>query len=129
MTAEFTFDYDSHFQPAMPMVDIRIGPALRPALLELSAIVDSGADATSIPIVYLQQIGARRNRKAWLRGMTGEPLLIDLYAITLEVGPLQQGLLEVVADHFNDYAIIGRDVLNDLQVTQNGPGHTVLIRE
>jgi hypothetical protein len=129
VTAEFTFDYDSRFQPAMPAVDVRVGPALGAASLELAAIVDSGADATSIPVGYLQQISARRNRRAWLRGVTGDPLLVDLYAVALELGPLRQGLLEVIGDRLGDEVIIGRDVLNDLLVILNGPAHTVQVRE
>jgi hypothetical protein len=125
---DFTFDYDSRFRPPMPAVTIRVGRALSATTLELPAIVDSGADATSLPLPYLQQIGARRVRKAWLRGVTGDPLLVDLYAITLELGPLRQGLLEVVADPFSEDVLVGRDVLNDLEVTLNGPGYTVLIR-
>ena len=112
----------------MPAVDVRVGPALGIASPGLAAIVDSGADATSIPLGYLHQISARRNRKAWLRGVTGDPLLVDLYAVALELGPLRQGLLEVVGDRFGDEVIIGRDVLNDLLVTLNGPAHTVQVR-
>lgn len=127
MSVEYTYDYDNRYDPAMPVVTMRLGPALAATTIELSAIVDSGADATSIPISQLRLLGARRQRKAWLRGMTGAPQLIDLYAIAVEVGPFRQGLLEVIGDMINDDAIIGRDVLNHIELTLNGPANSVLI--
>ncbi len=91
------------------------------------ALIDSGADSTSVPLSYLEQLRARRNRKAWLRGTTGDRLLVDLYAVAIGLGPYKQGWLEVIGDAVNEEVVIGRDVLNHLEVTLNGPGHTVLL--
>lgn len=64
MTVVFTYDYDTTYQPPMPMVELKVGPALQEASLELAALVDSGADATIVPLRYLRQLQARRSRKA-----------------------------------------------------------------
>ena len=49
----YSFDYDRTFSPSMPIVDVRIGsPEVEPSL-PLTAIIDSGADATIIPIRIL----------------------------------------------------------------------------
>lgn len=77
---------------------------------------------------YLRQIRARRSRKMWMRGVAGGRILVDLYPISLRLVPFSQAHLEVVGSEDNE-VIIGRDVLNDLLVTLNGPGHSVQIAE
>jgi hypothetical protein len=129
MTAVYTFNYDITYYPPIPSVELTIGPALGETVMELKALVDSGADATLVPVYYLRQLGARRSRKAWMRGTTGERVLIDLYTIAIRIGSYQQGLLEVVGASADDEVIVGRDVLNQLIVTLNGPAFAVELRD
>ncbi|VAW40167.1 hypothetical protein MNBD_CHLOROFLEXI01-416 [hydrothermal vent metagenome] len=81
----YTHSYDTTYNPAMPMAEVVIGRAMTKPALSLSAIVDSGADATLVPVSYLHQIRARRSRKAWMRGTAGGRILVDLYAISLRL--------------------------------------------
>jgi len=127
MTKIITYEYDTDFNPAMPVVDITIGRAMQHASLALPALVDSGADATIIPINSLQEIHARRSRKMWMRGTAGGRVLVDLYQISFQVGSFTQALLEVVGGPQNGEVIVGRDVLNHLTVTLNGPAYSVEI--
>lgn len=113
----------------MPVVDIEIGRAMDAASLALKAVVDSGADATIIPAHSLQEIRARRSRKMWMSGTAGGRVLVDLYQVSLQLGPFAQTLLEVVGSTQNDEVIVGRDVLNHLSVTLNGPAHAVEVLE
>lgn len=46
----YTYDYDLDYLPAMPMVTIQIGKPDAEANVAFSALVDSGADATMIPV-------------------------------------------------------------------------------
>lgn len=125
MTAVYSYNYNSDYHPAMPVVDLSLGLPLSEATLEVRAIVDSGADATMIPVRILQEVGARRSRKALMRGVTGVSTLVDLYAVAIQLGPYRQGFVEVVGVVDNDEAIIGRDILNHLSVTLNGPALVV----
>ena len=127
MSLVYTYDYNRDYQPAMPTVRIEIGPAMAAVSLPLTALVDSGADATIIPQRYLQQIRARRGRTAWMRGTTGVRKRVMLYPISLQLGSFKQMHLEVVADDEYDEIIIGRDVLNHLTVTLDGPANSVQI--
>jgi hypothetical protein len=127
MNKVYTYEYDATYDPAMPVVDIEIGRAMAETSLAVTALVDSGADATMIPIGYLRQIHARRSRKTWMRGTTGERMLIDLYPISIQLGPFAQAHLEAVGDTQNDEVIVGRDVLNHLSVNLNGPANAVEI--
>jgi hypothetical protein len=74
-----------------------------------------------IPVRALREVGAHRSRKAIMRGITGVGMLVDLYTVVVQLGPYRQGFVEVVGVIDNEEAIIGRDVLNHLAVTLNGP--------
>ncbi len=129
MTKVYTYEYDNDYIPAMPIVNIEIGRAMGAASFALKALVDSGADATIIPVRSLQEIRARRSRKMWMSGTAGGRVLVDLYQVSLQLGPFVQTLLEVVGSTQNDEVIVGRDVLNHLTVTLNGPAHSVEVFE
>jgi hypothetical protein len=127
MSLVYTYDYDTVYNPAMPVVEIEIGRAMADVSLSLTALVDSGVDATIIPLRYLRQIQARHGRTAWMRGTTGVGKLVMLYAISLQLGFFRQAHLEVVGDDEHDEIIVGRDVLNHLAITLDGPGSSVQI--
>ena len=99
MNKVYTYAYDAAYDPAMPVVDIQ----------------------------NLRQIHARRSRKKWMRGTTGERMLVDLYLISIQLGPFARAYLEAVGDTQNDEVIVGRDVLNHLSVNLNGPASAVEI--
>lgn len=128
MTAVFTYNYDHHYHPPMPMVELSIGLPLSETIVDLPVIVDSGADATMIPVHYLQQVGARRSRKAIMRGVTGVGSLVNLYAVAIQFGPYRQGFAEVVGVVDGGETIVGRDLLNHLMVTLNGPALVVEVQ-
>jgi hypothetical protein len=127
MSMVYTYNYDSDYDPPMPVVDLSIGLPLSDTIVDLPAIVDSGADGTMIPVRHLQQVGARRSRKAMMRGVTGGAALVDLYAVAVRLGSYRQGFVEVVGVVDSDETIIGRDILNHLSVTLNGPALAVEI--
>jgi len=87
--------------------------------------VDSGADATMIPLRYLRQIKAIRSQRAAMRGVTGAREVVDLYAVAIRIGRSHALYVDAVANKLNDETIIGRDVLNQFVVTLNGPAHVV----
>lgn len=127
MSLVYTYNYNSDYQPAIPTVEIEIGPAMAGVFLSLTAVVDSGADATMIPRHYLRQLRARPGQKAFLRGTTGRGKSVFMYPITLQVGPFHHAHLQVVGGDNPHEIIIGRDVLNHLTVTLDGPASSVQI--
>jgi hypothetical protein len=116
----YTCDYDRSAIPAMPVVEIKIGRSLATPALMLRALIDSGADSVIIPLFYLQQIRARRERSAWMRTVTGKRSVIDLYSISLQLGPFEFPDLIVAGGLQPDEVIVGRDILNQFIVTLNG---------
>ena len=85
MTMVYSYNYDSDYHPSMPMIELSLGLPLSETAIEVRAIVDSGADATMIPARTLQEVGARRSRKALMRGVSGVGTLVDLYAVAVPV--------------------------------------------
>ena len=125
----YSFDYDTSYVPAIPIVEVEIRFAENLPSLSLRAIVDSGADVTIIPMQFLRQVKARRGEKAWLRGTVRQRIQVDRYWIWLHIGGHNPLYIEVVGDIEGEEAILGRDVLNQLIVTLNGLASVVEISD
>lgn len=51
----YTYDYDFSFSPSMPVVDVALMPIERNREpLHLTAMIDSGADGTLVPLSQLR---------------------------------------------------------------------------
>lgn len=127
MNQVYSYDYDRSYNPSIPIVEIKIGQSWTTPLLPLTALVDSGADVTIIPLRYLRQVGARRERKSWLTGVTDVRTQIDIYTVALSFGPFAFDDIEVAAGKYNNEIIVGRDLLNQFIVTLDGLASTVEI--
>lgn len=123
----YTYDSDA-YNPAAPVVEIVVqrtvpgGPEER-----LLALVDSGADATMLPFPVLSRVGARFLETKQMRGVTGLRLEVEIYLITIRLETHTLYGIEAVAMRRGAEAIVGRDVLNQLEVTLNGPAHVLEI--
>lgn len=123
----YTYPYNEQYLPAFPVADIEIW-AREDRSLAVTALLDSGSDATMIPIRFLQQVRARKGKRMRVHVLGNHSYMTDSYRISLRMaGTTVQ--LSVLADHFNEQVILGRDVLNYLVVTLNGVAHMVEITE
>ncbi len=124
----YSHDYTTDYQPAMPLIEIEIGLERGSSVLSLPAIVDSGADATMVPLHYLHRMGAIPSTEKWLRGITEGRYRVELYTIFVQIG--SYGLyVAAVGDQLNDEVIVGRDVLNQFIVTLNGLASIIKISQ
>lgn len=115
----YTHNYDSSYDPAMPVVEIEIANIENDTkTVKLTGLVDSGSDTTLIPKRYLRALGIKRVRKAQIRGVSGFAYTVDMYMLQLKVGPYQLYGIRVAGD--KKKIIIGRNVINQLVVTLNG---------
>lgn len=87
----------------------------------LSALIDTGADATLIPRAWLEEIDAVESGWALLRSHFGERQQAQKFLVELQIGPTVIPGLYVVADESGDELILGRDVLNRLPLFLDGP--------
>lgn len=119
--------YDNEqYDPAAPVVEIGVAkPGSSEPAIHLMALIDSGADATMLPIDALQAAGGRYVERRHMRGVTDRPIVVETYLAKLFIGPFVFPGVEVVAMTPNSEALIGRDVLNQMMVTLNGLAHVV----
>lgn len=115
------YPYDESYSPAMPIVTVTVdGYAGRP-LQTLTALIDSGADGTMLPIDILEAVDALYEDSVRLQGVLGDSEPVDRYTVAIRLGSLTLHGIQAVAIPSGAESIIGRDLLNNLVVTLNGP--------
>ncbi|MEA3340324.1 MAG: retroviral-like aspartic protease family protein [Chloroflexota bacterium] len=115
------YPYDATYDPPIPACDVALTAPSTGRRVTLTAIVDTGADGTIVPVHYLHRIGARRSIEATLRSQWGEPRTVFLYLVNLQVGELALPGIYVVGDELGDEIVLGRNVLNRLRLLLDGP--------
>jgi len=119
---EYAADYPG---PALPVVEVDVrGPA---GSRHVTALVDSGADATLIPLRILEEVDTPVIDTRWARNITGGRYRVAMYLADLSIGPLRFPATEVIANHQTDEIVLGRDVLNQLITILDGPAGVVSI--
>ena len=105
----------------MPVVDVTVQDIVSGARSELmAAIVDSGADGCLVPINILQELNLPPIRKTVMRGVSGIGQSVDIYLVSLRIGPIVVNGVRVIGDRHGSELIIGRNVLNQLVTTLDG---------
>ena len=123
-----SFPYDVTYQPAAPVALIGVSPSGETeSRQQIMAFLDSGADATMLPIDLLIAAEARYVEQGRMRGVIGDGAVVNMYltAIHLDGQPVHG--IRVVALPVGSEAIVGRDVLNQFEITLNGPAHETWI--
>lgn len=122
-----TFDYSRAYSPSAPFVEVQVNNYDTGATpIIVNPQIDSGADATMMPISVLEQVGALFEATLSARDFSGRVHIVDLYAATVSLAG-QTFYLRVIAQENTSEGIIGRDILNDLVVTLNGPANVTEI--
>ena len=83
--------------------------------------LDTGADATMIPVNILAPAGARYVEQQRMRGLVGDAVTVNLYLTAVHIGEHIIHGIRAIGVAPGSEAIIGRDVLNQLEVALNGP--------
>lgn len=85
-------------------------------------MLDTGADASLIPLAYLYQLRLKPVRQQSVRSHWGERRSIGIFQIEMRIGDsLHLPWVEVVGDELGDEVLLGRNVLNQLRIILNGP--------
>lgn len=116
-----TFPYDQTYDPAAPVCRISLYVPATGQRVNVDAIIDTGADATIVPVRYLRQIAARRTFEATMRSQWGERRRVYLYLVDLQLETLTLPGIYVVGDDQGEEIILGRDLLNRLRIILDGP--------
>ena len=80
-----------------------------------------------LPSDVLRSAGGRLLEKGRMRGVTGESEIVNLYSIAIHIAGITVHGIRAAAMKKNKEAILGRDVLNQLELTLNGPAQETWI--
>jgi len=120
------FPYSKDFIPPAPVVDIMLANMTADVTIgPITALVDTGADATVVPIEYLDRIKAPMTIEMWARGKWGGRRRVNLFLVDVHIGESVLPHVQVVGDEVGDEIILGRDVLNKLKLLLDGPAAVV----
>ena len=122
MNRSIPYDYNSTYSPAAPFLPIAVDgydPAKPPVIV--LAFVDTGADGTMLPEDILRAVGAEYEDTVQMRGVAGGMQRLDRYTVRIQIESQVVHAVSAVATVAGGEALIGRDVLNHLVMTLNGP--------
>jgi len=115
-----TTPYNKSYTPPFPTLPIMLGEGSS-RVGPVPALIDSGADATLIPVVLLNRIGVGEGEEITIRSHFGERQTALLYLVPLSIKGTHLVGVYAVGDEMNDEIILGRNVLNKLALLLDGP--------
>jgi len=122
--------YAESWYPPMPVLEIRLGyPEENPSLGPYTAIVDTAADGTIIPIQLIEHLEAPFVDDVRLRSQWGEWHRARVFTVDIGIDQLRLPAVEVVGDERGDEIILGRNVLNKLRLMLDGPAAVTKVLE
>jgi predicted aspartyl protease len=83
-------------------------------------VLDSGADITAVPAAVADRLGLVQFSDVILAGYAGPAVPAESYVVDITLHDFELTAIEVVLTH-ESYVIAGRDILNQLQITLDGP--------
>ena len=122
--------YDTRYYPPMPAIEVALSaPEADFSLGPVPTIIDTGADITVVPKEYLARLRAPVVASGYLCSPWGERHKIKIYEVNLRVGVHNLYEIEVASEPGGREVLLGRDVLNQLNLQLNGPNETVVVLE
>lgn len=115
--------FDASFDPPASVLPVRIGGLddHAPAAM-LRMLVDTGADCTLIPARIAKSLRLPLIDKIEIMGVGGKTMAAPVHAARVRLGALR-AIARLVA--LGDESLLGRDLLNRLVLTIDGPGQTI----
>ena len=118
----YTYEYSTDYEPPMPVAKVGISkPGRTEAKVLVTALIDSGSDGTLMPLDILESADAKYVGDAYIRGILGHRQAVELYLATLHLAGHQIHAVRIAGVDPDDEIILGRDVVNQLEMTLNGP--------
>ena len=113
--------YDTRHDPPAPIAQVTIANVMqRRRHKKAPALLDTGSDITAIPRSLASEIQIYPIGQIRLEDVQAQTQMVLTYAVQLTIADLIIPRLEVILTGL-DYVILGRDVLNRLNMLLNGP--------
>lgn len=117
-----TYPYLDTYYPPAPTLEVMLGyPEESLRLGPFMAMIDTGADGTLVPQIWIDELGAPFVDDIRIRSHWGEWRNVQIFTVDLGIGPLRLPAIEVVGDETGNEMVIGRNVLNKLRLLLDGP--------
>ena len=120
--------YSKSFSPGAPVLPVRLDSMSGKSRL---ALVDTGADGTFVPIDFLVELNAPILYMTNVRAHFSEKLQrVAVYQVDMIFfDSIHLPAVEVIGDDWGNQIILGRNVLNKLNLRLNGPAQSISIEE
>ncbi|MFN4180908.1 MAG: retroviral-like aspartic protease family protein [Armatimonadota bacterium] len=113
--------YDTGYSPPAPVVTIALLSPIDPRLsLTANALLDTGADITVVPDWLPSRLRLIPVGDAFVVGIEGTSRHLIVYDLHLMIGQLSLQNVRVAAAPITEF-ILGRNVINSLDLRLNGP--------
>ena len=119
---KLVFNYNDSFYPSAPILEVSFSAPISLNLkqcIKSHGMIDSGASMTMIPQWIADKLELKYTNKINVTGATGEQES-NVYPILIVVEPLGNFITEVITWD-KEFALIGRDLLNQWLILLNGP--------
>jgi len=116
-----SYRYADAWHPPMPVLEVQLSHPEQTLSQKLhTAIVDTGADGTLVPIQLIERLNSLTDQVR-VRGQWGEWHRMCMFTVDVGIGSLRLPAVEVVGDQRGDKIILGRNVPNQLRLLLDGP--------
>jgi hypothetical protein len=125
-----SFPYDASYPgEALPILTVEFRPVSGSPGVSLDRLIaDTGADASALPWVDCQQLqlNPTQGRPGWMGGVAGGAAPTLFFPVWVAVDG-QEYPCRLQADFLGNERILGRDVLNRLEVLFRGPSGELVV--
>ena len=122
------YKYSRNFDPPAPVIEVSISAPLSKVSTSSTALVDSGADITVIPERIIAQLKLQRVDSTPVSGFGKRVIQTTVYSATLEIEGISESKIYRILGWSEDYALIGRDLLNQFIAVLNGLSQELSLR-
>lgn len=114
--------YRNDYFPPFPVLDMEIAiPMETDWIGPFQMFVDSGADITIIPKTLLEDLELPIERTARIRSQWRTGPTVTIYRADARIANLIFPGIKIAGDPLGKDAVLGRDILNFLDIRLNGP--------
>ena len=122
------YQYNRQVDPPAPYVHVKISRADGSgASATIPALVDSGADKTVVPQSLVEELNLPQAGVTETVGLNHVGSMMAMYVIQIGIHEMAPIITEVIGAPGEQYALLGRDVLNRHRITLDGPNLLCII--
>lgn len=118
------YPYDDAFSPPAPVLGLRVSSPLVPSPTVVRGLVDSGADMTALPGPVVVSLKLGQVDLVLASGFEGRLVERPAYAALVALEDAEPQIIRVISWD-EDYALVGRDIINHWRVILDGPKGTL----